>query len=235
MVEVSLITAFIAGIISFLSPCVLPLIPGFLGYLSGTSLKDASQERWSIFLNSVAYVLGFTLVFALLGVLLNTVLQQASYALQQWLSRIGGIIIIIFGLSLVGLLRFSFLEREHKLQVKKRFKISYVTSFIFGAAFAVGWSPCVGAVLGSVLALAVSQPGMSFFLLGAYALGLGLPFLVVGLFSTEALRVIQKLGPLLRYFNIIVGVLLIILGILVFTQTLNLIANFSGVNYLLLK
>src|SRR3989338_2216540 len=205
MVEVSIIAAFIGGIISFLSPCVLPLIPGFLAYLSGTALADAKNARMKIFLNSVCYVLGFSIVFSLLGILLNTVLSSAAYGVQTWLSRIGGTIIIIFGLQLVGLFKIPFLEQEHKFHFTKKFSISYVTSFVFGAAFAVGWSPCVGIVLGSVLALSISQPGLSFVLLLAYSFGLGLPFLVVGLFSTEALQLIKQLGPMLKYFNITVG------------------------------
>ena len=132
MVEVTLIAAFIGGILSFLSPCVLPLIPGFLAYLSGTTLGDTSASaRTKMFLNSVAFVLGFSLVFALLGVLLNTVLEKSSYNVQTWLARIGGIIIILFGLYLVGLIKIPFLEKEHKLKVKKKFSITYITSFVF--------------------------------------------------------------------------------------------------------
>jgi len=236
MVEVSLIAAFIGGIISFLSPCVLPLIPGFLAYLSGTSLGDTGKGfRAKMFLNSVFFVLGFSSVFALLGVLLNTVLESSSYSVQTWLGRIGGIIIIFFGLYLLGLIKIPFLERDHKLKVTTKFSISYVTSFVFGAAFAVGWSPCVGAVLGSILALAASQPGMSFALLAVYALGLGLPFLIVGLFSGQAITLINKSEKFLKYFNIVVGIFLLILGVLVFTGTLNLVANFSFVNNFLLR
>src|SRR3989344_2689318 len=231
MVEVTLIAAFIAGLFSFLSPCVLPLIPGFLAYLSGTSLKDPNRVK--MFLNSVFFVLGFASVFALLGVLFNTLLSTVSFTVQEWLSRIGGVI-IFFGLYLVGLLKLPFLEREHKFSVKK-FSISYVTSFVFGAAFAVGWTPCVGAILGSVFALAISQPGQSFFLLLAYSLGLGLPFLLVGLFATQALALINRSQKFLKYFNIVVGILIILLGILVFTQTLGFVANFGFVNALLLK
>ncbi len=235
MVQITLIAAFFGGLVSFLSPCVLPLIPGFLAYLSGTSLNDPHKSRTKMFLNSVAYVLGFSLVFALMGVLLNTILEGISYAVQLWLSRLGGVIIIVFGLYLLGLLKFSFLEREHVLRVRKRFSVTYITSFVFGAAFAVGWTPCVGAVLGSVFALAVAQPGLSFVLLLAYSLGLGLPFLLVGLFSTQALALIQRYEAFLKYFNIIVGVLLIVLGILVFTQTLAIVANFSFLNSILLR
>jgi len=231
MAEITFIAVFIAGIISFLSPCVLPLIPGFLAYLSGT--EDKTQMK--MFLNSAAFVLGFSTVFALLGVLLNTLLEGISYSVQTWLSRVGGVIIILFGLYLLGLIKIKFLQKEHKLRIKKKFSISYVTSYVFGAAFAVGWSPCVGAVLGSVLVLAASQPGISFALLMTYSLGLGIPFLLVGLFSSKALKLIQKSQKFFKYFNIVVGIFLVLLGILVFTQTLNLVANFGFINAILLK
>ncbi|HLC60630.1 MAG TPA: cytochrome c biogenesis protein CcdA [Candidatus Nanoarchaeia archaeon] len=225
MVEVSIVIAFIAGVVSFLSPCVLPIIPGFLAYLSGTSATD-ENARLKMFLNSLAFVIGFSFIFALLGVLLNTALERISYSVQEWLSRISGIIIIIFALYVLGLVKMPFLEKEHKLKVKKKFSITYITSFVFGAAFAVGWTPCVSAILGSILALAVAKPGLSFLLLLVYALGLGLPFLLVGLFTTQAIKIINKSSTFLKYFNIIVGILLLILGILVFTNKLNIVANF---------
>ena len=224
MVEPTIIVAFIAGIVSFVSPCVLPLIPGFLAYLSGTSTTQQGA-RLKMFLNSVAFVLGFSVIFALLGVLLNTILERVSYNVQTWLSRIGGVIIILFALYILGLIKVSFLEREHKIAVKKKFSITYVTSFVFGAAFAVGWTPCVSAILGSVFALAVTKPGLSFVLLLSYALGLGIPFLLVGLFTAQATNLINKSATVLKYFNIVVGILLLILGILVFTNKLNIVAN----------
>ena len=224
MVEPTIIVAFIAGIVSFVSPCVLPLIPGFLAYLSGTSTTQEGA-RLKVFLNSVAFVLGFSVIFALLGVLLNTILERVSYTVQTWLSRIGGIIIILFALYVLGLIKMSFLEREHKIAVKKKFSITYVTSFVFGAAFAVGWTPCVSAILGSVFALAVTKPGLSFILLISYALGLGIPFLLVGLFTSQAINLINKSATVLKYFNIVVGILLLVLGILVFTNKLNVVAN----------
>lgn len=225
MIEPTIIVAFVAGIISFASPCVLPLIPGFLAYLSGTSAGQQGN-RLKIFLNSVAFVLGFSVIFALLGVLLNTILERVSYDVQTWLSRIGGAIIILFALYILGLIKISFLEREHKIAVRKKFSVTYVTSFVFGAAFAVGWTPCVSAILGSILALAVTKPGISFILLLSYALGLGIPFLLVGLFTTQATNLINKSATFLKYFNIVVGILLLILGILVFTNKLNVVANF---------
>jgi len=224
MIETTFIVAFIAGIISFASPCVLPLIPGFLAYLSGTAGNEKGA-RMKTFLNSVSFVLGFSVIFALLGVLLNTVLESVSYSVQTWLSRIGGAIIILFALYVLGLIKIGFLEREHKFSVKKKFSISYVTSFVFGAAFAVGWTPCVSAILGSILALAITKPGIGFILLMSYALGLGIPFLLVGLFSAQANAFISKSETFLKYFNIVVGILMLALGVLVFTNKLNIVAN----------
>src|SRR3989344_2701973 len=225
MVEVSIVIAFIAGVISFISPCVLPIIPGFLAYLSGTAATD-ENARLKIFLNSIAFVIGFSVIFALLWVLLNTVLERVSYYVQTWLSRISGIIIILFALYDLRLIKLPFLEREHKFKIKKKFSVTYLTSFVFGSAFAVGWTPCVSAILGSILALAVAKPGLSFLLLLAYALGLGIPFLLVGLFTAQAIKLINKSSTFLKYFSIVVGILLLILGILVFTNKLNIVANF---------
>ena len=233
MIDVTLFAAFVAGVVSFLSPCVLPLVPGFLAYLAGIAPGQVGA-RWRLFGNSVAYVLGFAVGFSLLGVLLNTVLSGVSASVQLWLSRVGGVVIILFGLFLIGLLPLPFLEREHALNPEKG-RNAYVTSFVFGAAFAVGWTPCVGAILGGILALAASQPGSSFALLFAYTLGLGIPFLLVGLFSVQALALIRRLGPFLRWFQVAMGLLLIVLGILVFTQSLASIASLGFVNSLLLK
>lgn len=231
MVEPTIVISFIAGLVSFLSPCVLPLIPAFLAYLAGTSLNQKGA-RIKIFFNSLAFVLGFSFVFATLGVLLNTVLERVSYDVQIWLSRLGGIIIILFAFYLLGLIKLNFLEREHKFVVKK-FSISYLTSFVFGAAFAVGWTPCVGAILGSVFALTIIKPGLGFVLLMSYALGLGIPFLLVGIFTMKTIGFIRKSGRFLKYFNIVVGILLLVLGILVFTNNLNVVANFVAPAWLL--
>lgn len=184
-------------------------------------------NRWTIFLSSVFFVLGFSVVFSILGILLQTVLSTSSFAVQKWLGRIGGTIIILFGLYLIGLIRPAFLERDYKIQVKHRFSSRYATAFVFGAAFAVGWSPCVGAILGAILTLAVTQPGSAFGLLLAYSLGLGMPFLFVGLFTEKAQSWISKYGKTMRYLNIIFGIILIILGIFVFTSQLSRIANIS--------
>lgn len=184
------------------------------------------MTRGKIFLHSVAFVLGFSIIFSLVGVLLQGVLSHSSYTIQKWLGYVGGIIIILFGIYLLGLLKIPFLEREHKFKVKRKFSFAYLTSFIFGAAFAVGWTPCVGAVLGGILTLAITQPGNAFSLLLAYSLGLGIPFLIVGLFTESTSKFIGKIGNKIKYFNYFFGVVLIILGILIFTSQLSRIASF---------
>lgn len=234
MADVTIIIAFVAGIVSFLSPCILPLIPAFLSYLSGTTVEEAqkSKKKLTVFLNALFFVLGFAIVFSLIGVLLNTVLLNVAYDFRIWLSRIGGIIIIVFGLYLLGLLKIPFLSVEHKFK-PKNFKLSYLTSFVFGVAFAAGWTPCVGAVLGTILTLALTSPGSAFSLLFAYSIGLGIPFLLAGLFLSQTLSFVTKTGPFLKYFNYVMGVVLIILGVLVFINYLPRIASFPFVSDLL--
>lgn len=235
MNDFNLFIAFTAGLVSFLSPCVLPLVPGFLSYLAGSTLAESQNKRWSIFLISVFFVLGFSAVFSLLGILLNTLLENVAYGAETWLSRIGGAFIIVFGLFLTGLLRFDFLEREYKLQPKWKFNSRYLTAFVFGAAFAAGWTPCVGPVLGSILGLAATSPGSAFAMLFTYSIGLGIPFLLVGLFAASAAAYIKRFIRYIRYVNIAFGGLLVVLGILIFTQNLKLIANFEIINQWILK
>lgn len=234
MTNITIPIAFIAGLISFLAPCVLPLIPGFLSYLAGSSSESGSPRRSEVFLNALFFVLGFSLVFALLGVLLQTILASVAYAATTWLSRAGGTVVIFFGLYLTGLLRIPYLERDHKLRIKTRFSSRYATSFLFGLAFAVGWTPCVSAALGVILGLAAAHPGTAFILLLVYALGLGLPFLLMGLFISQAATLIGRYGHVVHIINIVFGIVLIGLGVLIFTQELSLIANFSLLNRWLL-
>ena len=231
---ITFFSAFLGGLVSFLAPCILPIIPGFLAYLAGSSESDTSRRR-EIFVNSIFFVLGFSLVFAVLGILLNTILLATAYAVKVWLSRIGGVLIIFFGLYLVRLIRIPFLEREYKPTVTRKFNSRYFTSFLFGLAFAVGWTPCVGPALGVILGLAASAPSSAFFLLLAYALGLGIPFLVVGFFTAQASAFIAHHTKLLDTLNIIFGVILLALGVLVFTQSLNLVANWGFLNAIILK
>jgi len=242
----SIIVAFVAGLVSFLSPCILPIIPGFLAYLAGDSLAGGEPRphtniigvgarRKDIFLASVFFVLGFSAVFSLLGVFVTSILGIATYVVRTWLARIGGGIMILFGLYLTGLLHIPFLEREYKVRVMTRFRSRLLTSFVFGAAFAAGWTPCVGAVLGGILGLAASAPGSAFTLLFVYSLGMGIPFLLVGIFASRASGLIQRYSRFLIYVQIVFGIILIAIGILAFTENLPLIANLGLLNRFLLR
>ncbi len=191
------------------------------------------MRNWNIFLSSVFFVLGFSVVFSLVGILLQTVLVHASTDVQMWLGRIGGVIIILFGLFLLGLFTPKFLERDHQITVKKRFKSYFLTSFVFGAAFAVGWTPCVSAALGAILALASTQASSAFFLLFAYTIGIGVPFLLVGLFTNQAQTFIDKAGSWLIYVQYVFGIILIVMGIFIFVGELSTIANLEFLSRIL--
>lgn len=227
---------------SFLSPCILPIVPAFVSYLSGTTLSEVQNQdksgqgqsqvavkrmtRLNIFLNTVYFVLGFSLVFAVLGVVFNSVLVNIGTGFQGTLQSIGGIVIVVFGAYLILSTKFRQLNFERRMTNLPRFKTTYLTSFVFGAAFASGWTPCVGPILGSTLTLAATSPGAAYNSLLAYALGLGVPFLITGAFFSRATGVIRKMVKHLKYFNPIMGAVLIILGILVFTNQLSLVGSF---------
>ncbi len=183
------------------------------------------KRNWNVFYSSVFFVLGFSVIFSIVGILLQTVLSHASAMTELWLGRAGGVIIILFGLFLLKLIQPAFLTRDHTIAVKRKFSSVYLTSFVFGAAFAVGWTPCVSAALGAILALATVQAGSSFVLLMAYTLGIGIPFLLVGLFTDRAQSLIDKAGKWLVYLEYFFGALLVIIGILIFTGELSQIAN----------
>jgi len=225
MSDITIFIAFGAGIISFLAPCVLPLVPGFIAYLGGIALEnktpDALASRFAMFHASLFFVLGFTTVFAGLGLVLHGALVTVGPEVQIILARVGGAIVIYFGLYLMGLVKLSFLERPHIFKVHKKFSSRTVTSFVFGAAFAMGWTPCVGAALGAILGLAALAPAKTFFLLVAYALGLGVPFLIIGAFAGEIEKYLSRSFAWVQYVNILFGGVLVWFGALAFTQNLS--------------
>jgi cytochrome c-type biogenesis protein len=224
MTDVSILVAFGAGIVSFLAPCVLPIIPGFIAYLGGIALDKkeprALTTRLSMLHASAFFVAGFTAVFAVLGVILHGALAQANAELQRTLAHVGGVVIIFFGLYLMGLIKLSFLEKTRHISIHKRFSSRAVTSFVFGAAFAAGWTPCMGAALGAIVGLAATAPAKTFVLLIAYALGLGVPFLVIGAFAGEIEKYLSRISTWVLYINIFFGGVLVWLGAMSFTQTL---------------
>lgn len=183
-------------------------------------------RKWGVFLNSVFFVLGFSLVFSVVGILLQSVLLHVSFVVQKWLAYSGGVVIIIFGVYLLGLLKLPFLDRQRIFRVR-RFRFSYLTSFVFGAAFALGWTPCIGAVLGGILTLAIVHPAGAFGLLLAYSLGLGVPFLLGGIFTQQLSLFIGRFGSRLRHVNRAFGALLVAVGLLVVTNRMGVVANFG--------
>ncbi len=242
MVEITLAVAVLAGLASFVAPCILPMIPAFLAYISGTTLSELNQKngsktitinRTNIVLNSVFFVIGFSVVFSTLGVIINSVLSTSTGELVETLNYIGGIIIIGFGVFLLLSTKINKLNMEKKFFPKSS-KSSYPMSFVFGLAFAVGWTPCVGPILGTILTLAATTPSVAFNLLLLYSLGLGIPFILIGVFYSRATRVIRSMSKHLKYYNIFLGGFIILLGVLVFTNQLAYIANFPLLNELVL-
>ena len=219
MVEANVLISALAGAGSFFSPCILPILPAFISYLSGTTINEVQSStandnsnskgrtltlkkstRVNIFLNTVYFVLGFSLIFAVLGVILNSVLSSVGIGFQSTLQSVGGIVIATFGLYLVLSTKLRTLNFEKKMTKIPKFKTSYITSFLFGAAFAAAWTPCVGPILGSTLTLAATAPGAAYNSLLAYAMGLGIPFLITGAFFSQATGIIRRMVKYLKYF-----------------------------------
>jgi len=246
LVETSVLVSALAGAGSFFSPCILPIIPAFVSYLSGTTLSEIQGQnqnaaggtsvavkkstRLNIFLNTVYFVLGFSLVFAVMGVILNSFLANVGTSFQATFQTIGGGVIIAFGAYLILSTKIRVLNFERKMTNLPRFKTTYLTSFVFGATFASGWTPCVGPILGTTLTLAATSPGAAYNSLLAYSLGLGVPFLITGAFFSQSTKIIKKMVKHLKYFNPVMGAILIILGILVITNQLSIIGNFPLAN-----
>jgi cytochrome c-type biogenesis protein len=227
------VLAAFAGLASFLSPCMLPVIPAFLAQLVGTSLDHSDLQRRDVLLSTILFVAGFSAVFATLGVVLGTVLQDAATGVLAWLSRLAGTVVILLGLHLTGLLRLPILNRQY-LARPTTLNPGNLASFLFGASFAVAWTPCVGPILGSTLALATTRPASAFPLLLAYAAGLGAPFLLVGLFPARAFSFLKRHRKAAARLHVAFGFVLVGMGVLVFTNKLSLLANFQLLNEVLL-
>jgi cytochrome c-type biogenesis protein len=223
-----IISAFIAGLLTFLAPCTFPLVPGYLAFISGVSVGDlqdplkSKSARRKILLNGFLFVVGFSFIFVLLGSLFGLA-GSALFQYRIWLSRIGGIFVILFGLFMLRILRLPFLNVEKNISGIKILRPGNpISSLIFGATFALGWTPCVGPILGSILTLVASSAtvGQGAFLLSVFSLGLALPFLIVAVGIGSASSYISKLSKYLNVISIIGGLFLIFLGILLFTNKL---------------
>jgi cytochrome c-type biogenesis protein len=210
----SLFVAFTAGVLSFLSPCVLPLVPSYIGFLTGMTLPEMSGRRRAALVHALLFVAGFSLVFVLLGAT-ATALGRALNYYQLWLQRIGGVLIIAFGLVCLGVIKVGFLGQERRVQVEQK-PLGYVGSVLVGMAFAAGWTPCIGPVLGGILGLAATAQDLSrgMLLLAVYSAGLALPFLIAAAALETFLEWFQRFRPFLPWVMRVSGVLLIFVGIL---------------------
>ncbi|MDH3673463.1 MAG: cytochrome c biogenesis protein CcdA [Gammaproteobacteria bacterium] len=227
--SVGILTAFVAGLVSFLSPCVLPLVPGYISYVSGQSLggnqgQAATAARLSVFIVSVFFVLGFSTVFVALGASATT-LGQLLLSYRYEANIIGGVIVILFGLFLTGLFNFSWMQRDLRFHTNIKGGRP-LGAYVLGLAFAFGWTPCIGPVLGAILTVSAVSPAMSsgVALLSVYSLGLGVPFLLAAIFTgafMDRLKAMRRIG---RALQIGAGVVLIIMGIAMITGQLSVFA-----------
>jgi cytochrome c-type biogenesis protein len=228
--------AFSAGLLSFFSPCVLPLIPSFMAYITGVSFADLKQEhqssqvRWRVLSHSFAFVCGFSAVFILLGAAAGLLSGSVQSSLDEgllWLQRVGGILVFAFGLHMTGILRIGMLMQDKRINIKNK-PSGYVGSFLVGLAFAAGWTPCIGPILGAILALAAgtsNDTARGIALLTTYSAGLGIPFMLAGLLFHRFLEFFNRFKTHIRLMEIITGVLMIVVGILLFSNQFSAISN----------
>jgi cytochrome c-type biogenesis protein len=230
--QISLIAAFSAGLLSFVSPCVLPLVPSYISYITGLSveqLTDASERvkfKKAIVLNSLIFIAGFSSVFIAFGASAS-LLGQVLITYQDHIRRFGGALIVVFGLYLLGILNLNFLKMEHRFQFRSR-PAGYLGSFLIGVAFAAGWTPCVGPVLGSILLYASTTDSLvsGVVLLTSYSLGLGLPLFLTALGVDRFLAYFKQARAYLWGVSTVSGVLLVVVGVMIYANSLTMVTSF---------
>ncbi len=217
--------AFVAGLLSFLSPCVLPLVPSYVGFLTGLTVEELGVRRGVALAHALWFVAGFSLVFVALGATASAV-GALLLGSQVWIGRVGGVIVILFGLYLLGILRPTFLMRERRIQLANK-PLGYLGSAFVGFTFGAAWTPCIGPILGAILTLAAAQAslGQGTALLAVYALGLAIPFIVTALALDRFLVWFQRFRRYIAWVNRIAGGVLVMLGILLVTDRFSLLAS----------
>jgi cytochrome c-type biogenesis protein len=229
--DITLSLSFLAGLLSFFSPCVLPLIPSYISFITGLSLKELTtfsnkkKTQLTIIAHSIAFILGFSIIFIGLGIS-TSIIGNLLFVYQDYLRIIGGFLVIIFGLFIAGIVRLDFLMGIKKLNIEKK-PVGYLGSFIVGIAFSAGWSPCIGPILGTILIYASTQGSSlyGFKLLTAYSLGLAIPFFLssigINIFLVHSKRIFKHM----RLITLISGIILIIFGILLLTDKVRVIST----------
>ena len=231
--QVSLFAAFSAGLLSFVSPCVLPLVPSYVSYITGLSVEklanveERSHFKSLIITNSLLFIAGFSTVFIAFGASASLI-GQLFYEYQDVIRKVGGVLIIIFGLYLMGVLKLSFFMTARRVLHFEARPVGYLGSGLIGTAFAAGWTPCVGPVLGTILAYASTTESMSsgIMLLSAYSLGLGLPFFLTAFGMDRFLSYFKRLRGYIGGVSFVSGVLLILVGVMIFTDSVTMMTSF---------
>lgn len=227
MTSISFPLAFAAGVLSFVSPCVLPLVPVYLGYLSGSTLSgDASPNRWQIFNHALSFVGGFTLVFVILFGLPMSILGTALQLYRLWIAKIGGAIVILFGVHTMGIVTIPILNLTRRVEVGKEIEPGYLRSTLFGVTFAAGWTPCIGPLLGTVITLALTEPSRAVVFILTYAMGLAIPFLMTAALLTRTAGGLKRLNRHIRAVEIGSGLLMAGVGILLVTGKFSLLNSY---------
>jgi cytochrome c-type biogenesis protein len=229
--EVSVLIAFAAGFLSFVSPCVLPLVPSYITYITGVSFHDLTDQgtrkkvKWTTLIHSCLFILGFSTVFILMGASASY-LGQVLSKYQTWIMKIGGILIILLGIHFI-LQIFPFLQIEKRFEMKRK-PLGYLGSFLVGIVFAAGWTPCIGPILSTILIYASTSQQMTtgIALLASYSLGLGIPFLLASLAFNLFLSTFEKIRRYMRVIIFVSGFFLIGVGILLLTGTFRVVTDY---------
>jgi cytochrome c-type biogenesis protein len=230
--EVTYIGAFIAGLLSFLSPCVFPLIPSYIMYITGISYADMQAEhpshviRQKAILHSLCFICGFTAVFVLLGAsatYIGSFLSSNAIIIR----KVGGVLLVLLGLHVTGLIPLKFLLGEKRVNIKHK-PAGYAGSFLVGLAFAAGWTPCIGPILAAILAVAATEESVyqGILLLLLYSLGLGVPFFLSALAMNRFMAVFNRFKKFIHIFEIITGILLMVVGVLIYTNWLSRLSGY---------
>jgi cytochrome c-type biogenesis protein len=228
-VQLNVATAFFAGIVSFISPCVLPLIPAYLSFLTGSSLEELkaggdAAQRANVLGHALAFVAGFTVVFMALGFTASAV-GTALVEYRDIVARVGGVVVVILGLNMIGVFKIPFLAMDKRPQWRSANR-SYLASFVVGLGFAAGWSPCIGPILGAILALATQQTlGVGVGLLFVYSLGLAVPFLLTAAAISRALGALNRIKRYLGAIEVAAGAFLVATGVVLLTGSFTKIAG----------
>jgi cytochrome c-type biogenesis protein len=233
--EISILIAFCAGFLSFVSPCVLPLIPSYLTYITGVSFKELTDAetrtklRWATTSHSLLFIMGFSTIFILMGASASY-LGQLLIRYQYWIMKGGGVLIIILGIHFTGMINLPFLQMERRFELKKK-PLGYISSFLVGIVFAAGWTPCVGPILSTILLCASTSKSFTtgVVLLTFYSIGLGVPFFLSSLAFNSFLSAFERMKRYMRVITIVSGLFMICIGILLLTDTFQEINTYLSI------